>query len=240
MSYLAIILLALGIFFVSLINVILGPTGGMLILLIASLLPISTAIFAHTIVSMVSSFARSVRYWKHIDWKSVIIKTVLGVPGYIISGTLIIQIPELYIYIILISYYAIFFGRNKAIGKHKLPDWVTLNIATSLTPFIGGTGIIVSKVFYLSDDSRSVVIGTFSTYLFFHHLPKLFLFSKYWNDLEDAYLLLLVLVVCPIVGTIIGGKFFHIVTESINKGYILFLNYIFLGIICIKLLTLLA
>jgi uncharacterized membrane protein YfcA len=223
------------VFVIAVYNILLGATGGLLVLIFSIVLSPIQAIQAHAVISTVSSLSRSLFFFKHINWKLFWCLIASSIPGYLIGALLVSVANALYVGVIIGIYFLVlgFVSKEKVKKISRSHMFLTISFASLATVFVGGTGALVAPSVYGASRNRDEAIGTLSFFLIFHHLPKIFIFYSTMNSPENIRLLLL-LSSFSILGNLCGKRLLRYVKPKITFSYVRIIGLIFAGYLILK------
>ncbi|WP_417433360.1 sulfite exporter TauE/SafE family protein [Kiloniella sp.] len=206
-----IVIIAIGTFLVSSFNAAIGPTGGIQLALVASLLPPQLSIPVHAVISGTSSLTRFYQFRSSVDWFFVLRFCLGSIIGTSVAIAVFFQIDEGLLLVVIGSFvlfnnyipYKDFIG-GKAVSYL---DFIIGLITGALTVFVGATGPAVFTYIAASRGHREAVLGTDAACMSFQHFTKVIGFSLL-AFLPLKYLSILIIFgLCGIFGTAIGVVF---------------------------------
>ncbi|KLN59183.1 hypothetical protein WH96_18725 [Kiloniella spongiae] len=217
-----VVIIAIGTFLVSSFNAAIGPTGGIQLALVASLLPPQVSIPVHAVISGTSSLTRFYQFRSSVDWLFVLrfcLGSIIGTSAVI---SVFFQIDEGILLIVIGSFvlfnnyipYKEFIG-GKAVSYL---DFIIGLVTGVLTVFVGATGPAVFTYIAASRGQREAVLGTDAACMSFQHFTKVIGFSVL-AFLPLKYIpILLIFGLCGIIGTGVGVIFVRKVPETFFRS----------------------
>lgn len=215
------LIIAAGTLIVSGLNAAIGPTGGVQLALVASLLPPQLSIPIHGVISGSTSLVRFVQLRKYVDWKffwRFIIPSSIGTLG---AGLVFVQLDER----LLLASIGLFILVNNFVPYKlfltgqatNLMDGIIGLITGFLTVFVGATGPAVFTYIAASDRDRYCVIATDAACMTVQHMLKIVAFIFISFLLLDYIIELSLFVLAGVIGTTIGVRVIHIMSEKVFR-----------------------
>ncbi len=208
MDFTTTIIIALSTLLVSSFNAAIGPTGGVQLAVVATLLPPQLSIPVHAAISGTSSITRALQLRQHIDWPFFRRFTSASCIGILITTILFFNIENgallciIGLFILSNNFipYSSVFGRKSA----PLMD-AGIGFATGLlTVFVGATGPAVFSYIAAGEKSRHLIVATDAACMSLQHSAKILAFSIIGTQLLDFLWQILLFAVAAIAGTAIG------------------------------------
>jgi len=195
--------------FTSFLTSALGAGGGLLLLVVmASILPMSLVIPVHGIVQLGSNANRMLFTFKHVD------KHLLGyfcfgaLFGAIASTFIVTQVPlELMKFAVAGFVLYLLWGKMPTINETSTTWSVLVGVITTfLSMFIGASGPLVGSCLHVKDYGKLRFTATFSSCMTFQHTLKAFVFGAVGFSFWQWLPLTLAMIISGAFGTWLGLK----------------------------------
>lgn len=212
----------------SMMTAALGIGGGMLLLVVmASVLPIAALIPVHGLVQLGSNGNRALMTSKHIDgqmFKLFALGTLLGA---IIASLVVVQLPLTFIQISIGAFLLYMLWGPKPKAKEMSPKGTFMAGAftTFVSMFVGATGPLVATFVHRNNYSKMTLTATFAACMTFQHGLKAVVFLgigfAFWAWLP----LIIAMIASGALGTYIGLKVLkRIPSERFKSGFKIILS----------------
>lgn len=208
-------LLCLGTFAVSLFVSAVGPTGGVQLAVVATILPAPLVIPVHAWITGVSAVFRAwgLRQW--VDWRYVLVFAVPSVAAAAVAAQLSFGLDPSYLqitigaYVIASSIYY-WLGRGPWIGSLPGGRWLSPGIAGAVTGFvtvfIGATGPLLFSLMAPVFDRKERLVGTHSCCLVIQHFSKIVIFGVMGAAIFSYPVMLIGTLLAALAGTLLGRR----------------------------------
>lgn len=220
-----------------------GMAGGVIFLsLVASVMDAGLAVPLHAAVQLVSNASRLIFFMRYIRW-SVVGFFVLGMlPGAVIGIGIFSLLDEhviklsMGLFILLM----VFAPLEKSEREGRYSVFVPVGfIAGLLGIFFGSTGPLTARFFLRGDISKEELVGTKASCQALTHLVKIPLFGFIGVNVFQFGVVLVYLALAVVVGTFIGMKSLHRISETVfRKIFKALLTMLALRIIVLELMAL--
>ena len=201
-------------FVASLITVALGIGGGGLMLAImASLVPPVVLIAVHGVVQLGSNGGRAVMLWRNIHWAAVIPGFLIGsVAGSAIGGAVVIELPPAFVQIGVGAFviYSVFAKPPKWLSNWS---WLTGAVSSFLTMFFGATGLFVANYTKSFNLPRHDHVATHAALMTFQHGLKVVIFGLLGFAFGAWIIVILALIAAGLAGTFAGRLLLNRITD---------------------------
>jgi uncharacterized membrane protein YfcA len=193
----------------SFITAAFGAGGGLLLLIaMASILPVSSVIAVHGLVQLGSNTNRMLFTFKHIDRHMLAYFSAGGLVGALSASFVVTQLPlELVKLSIGIFVLYILWGTKPTIRKtSNLGRIVTGATTTFLSMFVGASGPMVGGFLYQNNYQKLPFTATFSACMAFQHSLKAVVYISIGFSFWQWLPLILAMIASGAAGTWIGIK----------------------------------
>ena len=193
----------------SFITAAFGAGGGLLLLVVmASIMPMSAVIPVHGLVQLGSNANRMLLTLKHIDLRMLIYFSVGGIVGALSASLLVTQLPlELMKLVVGIFVLYILWATTPAIRETSRLGRVIVGAITSfLSNFVGASGPMVGSYMYLNGYEKLRFTATFSSSMTFQHCLKAFVYSAIGFSFWQWLPLIIAMIASGAIGTWFGIK----------------------------------
>lgn len=217
-------MLALAALVTSMLSAIVGMAGGITLLSVMLLvLEPLVAIPLHGVVQLVSNSSRTVVQREHLRWDIIwpysILLLPMGFLGLFVAQALPATVLRLLIGLFVLA--ATWLPSLLLLGTHPerlMPQrrfFVLGGVVGALNVTIGATGPLIAPFFLDLGLTRFALIGTKAACQSLGHLAKLVVFGVAGFAFAEYWQLLLMLSVMVVVGTWLGSKLLHRVSEKL-------------------------
>ncbi|MFT6899621.1 MAG: putative membrane protein YfcA [Paraglaciecola sp.] len=193
----------------SFITAAFGAGGGLLLLVVmASILPMSAVIPVHGLVQLGSNANRMLLTLKHIDLSMLVYFSTGGIVGALCASLLVTQLPfELMKLVVAVFVLYILWGITPAIREtSSLGRAIAGAISSFLSMFVGASGPMVGSYMYLNGYEKFRFTATFSSCMTFQHCLKAFVYSAIGFSFWQWLPLILAMIASGAIGTWFGIK----------------------------------
>lgn len=192
-------------FAASLITVALGiGGGGLLLAVMASLVPPAALIPVHGVVQLGSNGGRAAMLWRKISWAAVIPGFLVGsLLGSAIGGAVVVELPPSVVQIGVGAFviYSVFARPPQWLSRWP---WLTGGISSFLTMFFGATGLFVANYTKSLRLPRHDHVATHATLMTVQHGLKVLIFGLLGFAFGPWAMVILALIVAGLGGTLAG------------------------------------
>lgn len=195
--------------FTSFVTGAMGLGGGMLLLVVmASTMPIAALIPVHGLVQLGSNASRAVMTFKHLDrtmFRYFALGTVLGAA---VASLVVVQLPLTLIQLAIAVFLLLMVWGIKPKTRETSPrgSVVAGALTTFLSMFVGASGPMVASVVFRNGYNKLTHTATFATCMTFQHSLKAIVFTfvgfAFWQWLP----LVLAMIASGAIGTWLGLK----------------------------------
>ena len=195
--------------FTSFVTGAMGLGGGMLLLVVmASTMPIAALIPVHGLVQLGSNASRAVMTFKHLDrtmFRYFALGTVLGAA---VASLVVVQLPLTLIQLAIAVFLLLMVWGIKPKTRETSPrgSVVAGALTTFLSMFVGASGPMVATVVFRNGYNKLTHTATFATCMTFQHSLKAIVFTfvgfAFWQWLP----LVLAMIASGAIGTWLGLK----------------------------------
>ena len=194
-------------YFTSAVTVTFGIGGGVMMLMaMASILPVATVIPVHGAVQMGSNGGRAIMMGSHLDW-SIFKYFVLGsVIGAIIAGQVVVSLPKDWLRLIL-GLFVIWIVWAPKLNKRDTNPiaFIPIGMGTTFASmFVGATGLLVAAFLSPGKLGRMATVSTQATCTMVQHGLKVLVFGALGFTFWEWLPLIVTMVVTGFIGTYTG------------------------------------
>lgn len=193
------------------------------------------AVPVHAGVQLVSNGARTLAYWRHVEWRALRDFLIGAAPAPFIVAPLIANANEHWM-LILMAAFILFTLWPRWIRLLRLEGRAGMVVAGILTgglgSLVGATGTLIAPLFLRSDWSKQTTIATLAMCQSIAHLLKIIAFASFGFGILEHWQLLLPMSLAVIVGTLIGSRLHGRLDE--DRFVVIF--RVILAVLAIKLL----
>ena len=199
----------------SFLSATLGLGGGMVLLAaLATILTAQSLIPVHAVVQIGSNFTRAAVMARHIYMPVLLPMTVGGLLGAVIGGSIVVQLPDWVLYLV-VGIFVLWSSSNKdAINLGKATIFLGGIISGFLTMFIGGTGPFVAAVIKPLNLDRLAHVSTQAGCMLFQHGLKIVVFGYLGFNYLPYLPLVIGMITFGIFGTLIGRQVLHKMSDK--------------------------
>ena len=222
-------------FFGSFITAAFGAGGGLLLLLsMASILPMSIVIPVHGLVQLGSNATRAIATFRYIDLNMLAYFSVGGLIGAVLSTTVLTQIAlePMKIVLAIFIFYLLWGPKPKFSGTSPSVRFIAGLSTAFLSVFVGASGPIVSSYLYTKEYEKLKFTATFSSCMALQHVLKAAVFSVVGFAFFNWLPLIFCMVISGVFGTFVG---LHVLNKThganFRKGLRLILSFLSLHLI---------
>lgn len=223
--------------FTSALSAIIGMGGGIILLAVMLLfMPVEVAIPIHAAVQLISNGTRTLVYLKHVQWKVWALFCVPAVLGILLGREIFLVLDRDWLRIGMALFILITTFLPKPKGGQAWPLWpfaIAGAIAGTLGMLVGATGPIIAPFFLHAKLLKEKLIATKAVCQSTIHILKLVAFGTIGVSFQDLSALILLLGAAVIIGTFLGKKLLHRISEQT----FVYLVKAALAVIAIKLLV---
>lgn len=221
--------------FTSLITAAFGAGGGLLLLVVmASVLPISTVIPVHGLVQLGSNANRMLLTIRHIDLGMLLYFSAGSVLGAVTASFVVAQLPlELMKLVVGVFVLILLWGATPAIREtSKLGRATAGTITTFLSMFVGASGPMVGSYIYLNGYEKLRFTATFSSCMTLQHSLKALVYGAIGFSFWQWLPLILAMIASGALGTWVGIK----LLKNLPAEKFKLVFRILLAVLCIHLI----
>ncbi len=190
--------------------------GGVMLAVLASLLPPAAIIPVHGVVQLGSNTGRAALFVRYTQWKVFWPFLIGSVIGVLIGGMTVVQLHPGWLQI-AVGVFILW----TVVGKPPafLRRWGAVSGAFSsfLSMFIGGTGPFVAAYVRAQGYERHAYVGTHATLMTVQHGLKVLMFGFLGFAFSEWALFILALVLAGFVGTWLGKHMLARINEALFK-----------------------
>tara|TARA_R110000868_G_scaffold164442_2_gene397079 strand:- start:217 stop:966 length:750 start_codon:yes stop_codon:yes gene_type:complete len=214
----------------SLITAAFGAGGGLLLLVVmASIMPMAVVIPVHGLVQLGSNANRAVMTFRHIDYKLLLYFSLGGVIGALLSSQLVMVMPleMMKIFIALFVLYLLWIKPVSTKPRSHFIDGIYGLFTTFLSMFVGASGPLVGSYIYSKGYDKLRFTASFSSCLTLQHSLKAIVYTlvgfSFWQWLP----LIAAMIISGTLGTWLGLKLLNkIPPEKFEIGFRLILSFL--------------
>ena len=205
-------------YFTSAVTVTFGIGGGVMMLMaMASILPVATVIPVHGAVQMGSNGGRAIMMGSHLDW-SIFKYFVLGsILGAIIAGQVVVSLPKDWLRLIL-GVFVIWVVWAPKLNKRNTNPIAFLPIGLGTTfasMFVGATGLLVAAFLSPEKLGRMATVSTQATCTMVQHGLKVIVFGALGFTFWEWLPLIVIMVLTGFIGTYTGKYILHKIPDRL-------------------------
>ncbi|MFW1677331.1 sulfite exporter TauE/SafE family protein [Pontibacter sp. JAM-7] len=198
--------------FTSFMTAAMGIGGGVLLLVVmASVMPVSALIPVHGLVQMGSNANRAILTRQHTDWQLVAGFTIGATLGAAAASLIVVQLPLQIIQLSVAVFilYLVWGPKPRQTQMGRTGHMLSGGLTTLLSMFVGATGPLVAGLIHRQQYDKLATTANFATCMSVQHVLKLLVFSvvgfAFWQWLP----LILFMILSGMVGTWLGMKVLH-------------------------------
>jgi len=209
MSLFLFLLLMITAGFTSFISAAFGAGGGLMLLVVmASFMPMAVVVPVHGLVQLGSNANRLLLSFKHID-KSMFVYFALG--GLVGAGLSSFVIDDISLdamkLVVAIFVICLLWGKTPPIKlTSKVWRMVAGGITTFISMFVGASGPLVGSCLYINNYEKLKFTATFSSIMSLQHLLKAIIYGAVGFSFWQWIPLVIAMVISGAVGTWLGIK----------------------------------
>ncbi|MBB1406348.1 sulfite exporter TauE/SafE family protein [Pseudoalteromonas sp. SG44-5] len=166
--------------FTSFVSAAFGAGGGLMLLVVmASIMPMTVVVPVHGLVQLGSNANRLVLSIKHIDKSMFIYFTLGGLVGAGISSTVVndIQLDGMKLAVAVFVVYLLWGKTPKFKNDSKLGRLVAGLITAFISMFVGASGPLVASYLHINNYDKLKFTATFSSIMTLQHVLKAFVYT---------------------------------------------------------------
>ncbi|NKX44531.1 sulfite exporter TauE/SafE family protein [Roseicyclus persicicus] len=205
-------------FIASLITVALGiGGGGLLLAVMATLVPPAALIPVHGVVQLGSNGGRAAMLFRQISWAAVIPGFLIGsLVGSAIGGAVVVELPPnvVQIGVGLFVIYSVFAKPPKWLSRWP---WLTGGVSSFLTMFFGATGLFVANYTKSFNLPRHAHVATHAALMTVQHGLKVVIFGLLGFAFGQWAMVILALILAGLAGTFLGKTVLNKMTDGVFK-----------------------
>lgn len=215
------IILVLTAGFTSFFTASMGIGGGTLLMVVmASTVPLNALIPLHGLVQLGSNANRAVMTRAHIDWQLAGSFAAGAIPGAILASFIVVQLPLVAIQLSVACFILyMVWGKVPSVGVHtKAGQAAAGAFTTVVTMFVGATGPLVGGFIFSKGYDKLTQTATLATCLSIQHVLKGLVFTfagfAFWQWLPMAA----VMIASGAVGTWVGLRLLNRLPAKLFKN----------------------
>jgi|TARA_B110000902_G_C14201231_1_gene547820 uncharacterized membrane protein YfcA len=193
----------------SFLTAALGAGGGLLLLVVmASIMPMAVVIPVHGLVQLGSNANRMLMTFRYIDMPMLIYFSIGGIIGAIGASFLVVELP-LELMKIAVGLFVIYllWGARPTLRETSKSWRVFVGIFTTfMSMFVGASGPLVGSFMQVNGYEKMRFTATFSSCMTFQHLLKAFVFGAIGFSFWQWLPLIIAMIVSGAIGTWLGLK----------------------------------
>jgi uncharacterized membrane protein YfcA len=201
-------------FVASFITVALGiGGGGLLLAIMASVVPPAALIAVHGVVQLGSNGGRAIMLWRNIHWAAVVPGFLIGsVAGSTIGGAVAVELPPSIVQIGVGAFviYSVFAKPPKWLSQWS---WLTGLVSSFLTMFFGATGLFVANYTKSLTLPRHDHVATHAALMSVQHGLKVVIFGLLGFAFGAWAMVIMALVAAGLAGTFAGRLLLNRITD---------------------------
>jgi uncharacterized membrane protein YfcA len=194
-----------------------GAGGSLLLISIATMLPINVAIPVHAAVSFTGNLSRWAILHRFIDYKVVLAFAFGVVIGLALAAPLIGEIPTSAWQALLGAFLLVstWWKPHTLNATGKYYSWACGVVVSFMSVFVGATKPFIATLLGHRMDDHKAVVGTTNACATLPHLGKIFIFAVIGASVLDYGWLIAWLVLAGILGTFVGR--YVLIRENANR-----------------------
>ncbi|MBE0350030.1 MULTISPECIES: sulfite exporter TauE/SafE family protein [Pseudoalteromonas] len=203
--------------FTSMVSAAFGAGGGLMLLVImASMMPMSVVIPVHGLVQLGSNANRFLYTFKHIDGAMFLYFSLGGIFGALVASTIVTAIPlELMKIVVAAFVLYLLWGVTPKIRETSTLWRILAGLWTSfISMFVGASGPLVGSCLYVNNYNKLQFTATFSSCMTVQHTLKAILYGAvgfaFWQWLP----LVMSMIMSGAIGTWLGLKLLHRISSD--------------------------
>jgi uncharacterized membrane protein YfcA len=195
--------------FTSFLTATLGAGGGLLLLVVmASIMPMSAVIPVHGLVQLGSNGNRMLMTFRYIDVQMLAFFAIGAIIGAIGATFLVVELP-LELMKIAVGLFVIFllWGATPTIRETSNAWRIIVGLSTTfISMFVGASGPLVGSLMQVNGYEKMRFIATFSSCMTFQHLLKAIVFGTIGFSFWQWLPLILAMIISGAIGSWLGLK----------------------------------
>jgi uncharacterized membrane protein YfcA len=195
--------------FTSFLTATLGAGGGLLLLVVmASIMPMSAVIPIHGLVQLGSNGNRMLMTFRYIDVQMLAFFAIGAIIGAIGATFLVVELP-LELMKIAVGLFVIFllWGATPTIRETSNAWRIIVGLSTTfISMFVGASGPLVGSLMQVNGYEKMRFIATFSSCMTFQHLLKAIVFGTIGFSFWQWLPLILAMIISGAIGSWLGLK----------------------------------
>jgi len=207
-------------FFTSLLTAAAGIGGGVTLLAImAQIMPVAAIVPVHGIVQLGSNVGRAGLMRSFVDRKLLLYFAGGSLVGAFVGGQLVVTLPVAYLQLTLAVFILYATWGPKLSGLSSVHSGLAIGggLSTLLTMFVGATGPFVAAILKPFRLGRHAQVATMSACMVVQHSLKVLVFGLLGFSFAPYLPLMAVMIAVGFIGTIVGGKLLHKLSEHLFK-----------------------
>lgn len=222
--------------FTSFLTATLGAGGGLLLLVVmASIMPMSAVIPVHGLVQLGSNGNRMLMTFRYIDVQMLAFFAIGAIIGAIGATFLVVELP-LELMKIAVGLFVIFllWGATPTIRETSNAWRIIVGFSTTfISMFVGASGPLVGSLMQVNGYEKMRFIATFSSCMTFQHFLKAIVFGAIGFSFWQWLPLIIAMIISGAIGTWLGLK--QLKKISNEKFKLIF--RIILSLLCVQLIV---
>lgn len=222
--------------FTSFLTATLGAGGGLLLLVVmASIMPMSAVIPVHGLVQLGSNGNRMLMTFRYIDVQMLAFFAIGAIIGAIGATFLVVELP-LELMKIAVGLFVIFllWGATPTIRETSNAWRIIVGLSTTfISMFVGASGPLVGSLMQVNGYEKMRFIATFSSCMTFQHFLKAIVFGAIGFSFWQWLPLIIAMIISGAIGTWLGLK--QLKKISNEKFKLIF--RIILSLLCVQLIV---
>ncbi|MFQ3234919.1 MAG: putative membrane protein YfcA [Paraglaciecola sp.] len=198
--------------FTSFLTAALGAGGGLLLLVVmASFMPMTAVIPVHGLVQLGSNANRMLLTYRYIDRHMLLYFSAGGLVGAVAASLLVADMPlELMKIAVGLFVFYLLWGATPTI-RQTSNLWRILSglLTTFMSMFVGASGPLVGSCLHVNGYDKMRFTATFSSCMTFQHSLKAFVYGAIGFSFWQWLPLVIAMVISGTVGTWLGIKLLH-------------------------------
>ena len=187
--------------------------GGLLLAVMASLVPPAALIPVHGVVQLGSNGGRAVMLWRNIAWVAVFPGFLIGsLVGASLGGAVVVELPPnvVQIGVGVFVIYSVFAKPPKWLSRWP---WLTGGISSFLTMFFGATGLFVANYTKSFGLPRHDHVATHAALMTVQHGLKVVIFGFLGFAFGQWAGVIVAMILAGVAGTLAGGLVLNRITD---------------------------
>ncbi|MFN3661772.1 sulfite exporter TauE/SafE family protein [Yoonia sp.] len=202
-------ILVMASFLSSLITFVFGiGGGGLLLAIMAALVPPAALIPTHGVIQLSSNLGRVVIVFRHVFWPALPAFVVGSVFGAVLGGMVVVSLPPAWVQISIGAFVAWSVLGKTPTGLRRWPLAVGA-VSSFLTMFFGATGLFVAAFTKAQELGRHAHVSTHAALMTVQHGLKTFVFGLLGFAFAPWLPFIVVMSVAGLLGSLIGSRFLN-------------------------------